>query len=43
MRITLAERGIIAFLLVGVFWCTDCICFDRSPNVQKPYTVADFI
>ncbi len=43
MRITFAERGIIAFLLVGVFWCTDCFCSDRSPHVQKPDTVADFI
>jgi L,D-transpeptidase YcbB len=34
MRITLVERGIIAFLLAGVFWCTDCICSERNPSVQ---------
>jgi len=36
IRISLIDKGIIAFLLVGVFLCTDCLSSDRSPSAQKP-------
>jgi L,D-transpeptidase YcbB len=36
MRITLAKRGIVAFLLVTVFLYTDCFSSGKGPSVQAP-------